>query len=142
GGARRSHRLERRRGKPLRGTSIEIALEREDVALEPGEQVEAGTQAGVRQLWQVEVEVDHAGHDNPRSQVDSVVRRAPGRNRSYSSAIVDLHSSIGLVAVAARGKRCQQLSAKRERWSVWQGRRCHAGDRIGALLFLLGEQSN
>ena len=57
---------------PFGGRDVEAALQREDVPLEPGEEVHAGAEPGVGQLRQVRVEVDHAGHEDPRPQVDDL----------------------------------------------------------------------
>ena len=65
---------------------VEPALQREDVAVEPGQEIEAGPEARVRQLRQVGVEVDHAGQEHERPEVDRLVacrcRRSFERRRS------------------------------------------------------------
>ena len=72
--ARTGEGAPRGRGQPLGCRRIEGALEREDVPLEPRQQVESRPQTGVRELGQVRMEVDHAREQDPRPQVDG-----PGR---------------------------------------------------------------
>ena len=49
-----------RRRQDLGDPSVEVALEREDVPVQPGQQVEPAPEAGVGQLGQVRVEIDQA----------------------------------------------------------------------------------
>ena len=71
-------RAPRDRGQRLGGGFVEVALEREDVALEPRQQVQSGAEAGVRDLGQMGVQVDHARQEHPGSKID-------GRRRSVGS---------------------------------------------------------
>ena len=85
GGAGARERAEGRGRDALGGLFVEVALQREDVALQPVQQVQAGADAGIRQLRQVGVQVDQAGQHDPRPQVDDcrpVSRAARGRARS------------------------------------------------------------
>ena len=59
-------------GAALGGGHVELPLQREDVALEPGQQVEPGADAGVGQLRQVRVQVHQPGHQHPWPEVDRV----------------------------------------------------------------------
>ena len=63
---------ERGRRLALGGGAVVATLEREDVALEPGQQVEPAPEAGIRQLREVRMEVDHAGQDDQRPNVEGV----------------------------------------------------------------------
>ena len=68
------------RREPLGLGLVEAALEREDVAVEPGQQVEPGAEPGVRELRQVRVQVDHPGHDDPGTEVERAIERDVGRS--------------------------------------------------------------
>ena len=58
---------------------VEAALQREDVALQPRQQVQSRTESGVGQLGQVGVEVDHPGQEHEWPQVDLAGGRRRGR---------------------------------------------------------------
>ncbi len=60
------------RCEPLGGCRVVRALEREDVALQPAQQIQPGATAGVGQLGQVRVQVDQPGQQQPRPQIDHV----------------------------------------------------------------------
>ena len=61
--------VEERRQAPGSG-GVELALERKDVALQPREQVQPGAQTGIGPLRQMGVQVDQAGHDQQRPDID------------------------------------------------------------------------
>ena len=95
-------------------------LGREGQPVEPGQQVEREAEAGVGQLRQVRVGVDHAGQQDPGPQVDRGDQRRPvGRrrrsDRSDPARRVDVDEGVGFVAGAAGGQRRQQPRPKRER---------------------------
>ena len=103
--------------------SSNAALEREDVALEPVEQVEPGAQAGVRELRQVDMEVDQPGQQDQRPEVDRRVlgvRRlaATARRRRDPPGRVHLDPAVGLVARPAGGERRQDARTEDERRPV------------------------
>ena len=75
---------------------VEAALEREDVALEPGQQVEPGAEAGVRELRQVGVEVDQPGQHDQRAEVDH-----GGAVRPSQAAAVAAHGPTATIRPAA-----------------------------------------
>ena len=85
---------------------VEAALEREDVALEPGQQVQPGAEAGVGELRQVGVQVDQPGQQHPRPEVEGgvglggPVGGGPGEGQAPGG--VDDQQAVGLVARAAR----------------------------------------
>ena len=83
-----------RRREALGGRDVERPLQREDVALEPGQQVEAGAETGVRELRQVGVEVDHPGQDDPRPDVGGGRRRRSAAARSVAAGVRD--ASVGV----------------------------------------------
>ena len=91
---------------------VEAALEREDVALQPGQQVEAGTQPGVRELRQVGVEIDHARQEDPWPQVDrrrGVLGPVGGRpGEGDPAGALDDEQPVGLVRRPAVVERRQQ----------------------------------
>jgi hypothetical protein len=91
-------------------------LDREDVALEPGQEVEAGAEPGVRQLRQVGVEVDHARQEDERPQIDRL--RVGGRvrlaDRRDSPRRIDLDDAVPDVAGPAVGDRRHDGGAQRE----------------------------
>ena len=47
---------------------------------QPGQQVEPGAEAGIRDLRQVGMEVDHPGHDHPRAEVEGAAAASSGRS--------------------------------------------------------------
>ena len=103
----------------LRGGHIEGTLQREDVALQPGQQVHAGAQAGGRDLRDVDVRVDQARHDHQRAQVDRGLR-GPGRigggaDRADAAGLVDLDDAVGLPQRVALWQGAQQARSQRER---------------------------
>ena len=106
---------------------VEAALEREDVALEPGQQVQPGAEAGVRELRQVGVEVDHAGQEDPRAAGRCAARgRVGGRSaaapaKAIRPARVDDEQPIGLVARAA-APRAASAAARGSRTGGVSGR--------------------
>ena len=110
GRPRRGHRPERRRGDALGGRGVELALEREDVALEPGQQVEPGADARVRELRQVDVEVDHPGQEEQRPEVDAP--EPPGR-RPVGRCGQDPTAPIRPAASTATGHRTRSASRRR-----------------------------
>ena len=133
GRARRGHRPERHRGDALGGRCVELALEREDVALEPGQEVEPGPNAGVGQLRQVDVEVDHAGQEHERSEIhdrsgvaDSPgaagCRRWPRPDRGDPPGGIDVDRAVGLVAKATVRKRREHPRPEAERRSLGERR--------------------
>ena len=63
------HRPVDLRGEQLGRRHVEVVLQGEDVALQPGEQVHAGPETGGGHLGQVDVRVDEPGHDDQRAQV-------------------------------------------------------------------------
>ena len=101
------HGPERRRRDALGGRRVELALEREDVALEPGQQVEPGPDAGVRELRQVDVEVDHPGQHDERPKVETARcasasgprarrgRRRPGLHGDDPAGRVHVDPAVG-----------------------------------------------
>ena len=113
---------------------VEPAFQREDVALQPGQQVQAGSQPGVRQLWQVGVEVDQPGEQHPagerqrRRGLDRTIRRGAGEGDP--PVRVDDQEPVRLVAGPAVGERCQQPGTEGEGRSLGEdrcgrhGRRC------------------
>ncbi len=151
-GARLVHRAvdERRRGaggregaprgrcEAVGGGLVEAAFEREDVPLEPGEQVQAGTETGVRQLGQVRMQIDHPREQDPRSEVEGrgrVLGPLPGRPREHDpTGTVHDHQPVRLVARAAIVERGQDPSADRERRADRQthGRQASRRHRDGA----------
>jgi hypothetical protein len=108
-------------------------LGRERQPVEPGQQVEGEAKAGVRQLRQVGVEVDHPGQEDPRPEVE----RAPeclrhrgrrGRNGPCErdpTVGVDDDGGVGLVERPAAGQRRQHPTAERERSPVRERRAGH-----------------
>ena len=116
----------------LGGLDVEPALQREDVALEPRQQVHPGAEPRVRELRQMGVEVDHARQQHPRPQVDRArsrvgpIRRRPGVDDP--PACIDLHERIGFVTHATVPERCQQTTAQDE-WG--RGRQFHARQATG-----------
>ncbi len=74
GGAGGRERLPGDRGEPLGSRFVEFPLQREDVALQPGQQVQPGAKPGIRELWQVRMQVDQPGQNRPRAEVDGVIR--------------------------------------------------------------------
>ena len=117
--ARAGEGAPRGRGQPLGRRRIEGTLEREDVALEPRQQVEPGAQAGVRELGQVGVEVDHAGEQDPWPQVDGrgCLLRASTRGSGEGDPTGAVHDQqpVGLVGRSAVVEGRQQAAAERER---------------------------
>jgi hypothetical protein len=90
GGAGGGERAHRERTEPLRGRHVELALERERVSLQPGQQVQSGTEPGVRELGNVRVEIDQAGHDQPRPHiVVGNARRSVGLWPPGSGPVID-----------------------------------------------------
>ncbi len=57
------------RCEPLGRLGVELPLEREDVRLEPGQQVEPGPETGVRELRQVGMQVDESRQRDERPMV-------------------------------------------------------------------------
>ena len=109
---------ERRGRRPLRRSLAVGSFEREDVSVEPGQEVEAAAETGVRQLRQVGVEVDEAGEDDHRPQVHHPGGRrisAPGLDAGDAPAGVDLDESVVLVEHAAVPQRREQTRAQGER---------------------------
>ena len=115
------------RGQPLGVRLVELALHGEDVALEPGQQVQAGAEARVRELGQVGMEVDHAGQHEHRAQVDERNVRPAGRrgldrprtrgtDRDDAAIGPDLDHAVRLVARAAGAEGRQDAGSKDERW--------------------------
>ena len=108
-----------RRGREAGGVFgiVESALQREDVALEPGQQVEPRPEPGVRQLGQVRVQVDHARQHDQRPQVDHRHVRGPiGRvadPRDLPRGI-DLDQAVRVIGAAARRERRQDPGPQRE----------------------------
>ena len=106
----------RRRRDDLGRGDVEAALEREDVSLEPGEEVHPRPEPGVRELRQVGVQVDHAGQDDPRTEVDrggKRVRWRPVCRTGIRQAPVraDDQQAVVLVARPAVIERRQQARA-------------------------------
>ena len=97
------------------------ALEREDVSVEPGEQVEPAAQPRVRQLRQVRVQVDQAGHEHQRPNVqDRCGRRSAGTQGSTRAIRPSASTSSrpsSDVQLAAIGQRRQEPGTERERGS-------------------------
>ena len=114
----------RERGQPLGGSLVEPLLEREDVAPEPGQEVEAGAHARVRQLRQVDVEVDHARQEHERPEVDDRAGRvpdggvAPGRHGGDPAGRVHVDPPVRRVSCAARPERRQDAGPEHERRAV------------------------
>ena len=109
--------------------SSNAPLEREDVALEPGQEVKPGAEPGIRQLRQVGVEVDHARHQHERPEIDlgwrvpddgrPQVRRAdPGD----PPAGIDIHDSIPVERRGTGVGRGQDSAAQGKRRPVGQRR--------------------
>ena len=98
---------------------VEPPLEREDVALEPGQEVEAGTDAGIGELGQVRMQVDHARHDHPWPKVDDrrgfTERLDVGAEGGDPARRVDLEHGVRLVPRPAVVERGQDPGADRER---------------------------
>ena len=102
----------------LRRRHVEFALEREDVALEPRQQLRASAQPGVGQLRQVSVEIDQPGHDEPRPQVDhviGVVLRVERLDAGYQAVLGDLDKPVGQEARLPRVERRQHARPDPER---------------------------
>ena len=109
---------------------VKATLEREDVSLEPGQQVQTGAEPGIGELGQMRVEIDHPRHDDPRTQVDGVLEigghaRDVGRGGRSSwpgigdaSGCIDDDQPVGLMSGPARIERREQPSPDRE----WAGR--------------------
>ena len=99
GGAGRSHGPIHLRRQLVRGSHIEGPLQGEDVALQPGQEIHAGAQAGGRDLWDVDMGVDEPRHDHQGAQIDRGLRH-PGRiggseNRADAAGDVDLDDAVG-----------------------------------------------
>ena len=98
--------------------SVIAALERENVSVQPGQQVQATTKTGVRQLRQVGVEVDQPRHDHERAQIDDGRGRRlgiPPRPHPHDATISgDLDQPVIEVEGASVGQRRQQARAKGE----------------------------
>ena len=112
---------ERERRQALGGLLVERALEREDVAPEPGEEVEARADACVGQLRQVDVEVDHPGQHDQRAEIDDLAAASVGRPRADGrdpSRGVHLDPSVRLVSRPAGGERRQDACPEHERRPV------------------------
>ena len=121
---------ERRRRYELGGWDVEVALQGEDVPLEPGQEVEARSDAGIRQLREVRVKVDEARHDDPWTDVESRtgMRLVPGPDGREAAASRDLDPRIGLVAKAAGTQRGEESGAEGEgRRGGEMGRSVHRG---------------
>ena len=133
-GGRRPGRGERSpddRREPFRRGRIEAALERKDVPIQPGQEVETGTQPGIRELRQVGMEIDHPRQHDPRPKIGGGGRigrslgsrpgegQAPGR--------VDQQQAIGFMTGSTGRQRRQQPRAQRERGSSGQMLRGHRG---------------
>ncbi len=105
--------------EPLGRGFIEVTLEREDVPLEPRQQVEPGAETGVRELGQVGVEVDHAWEQDPWPQVDGCghLPRAStgGSGEGDPTRAVNDQEPVGLVRRATVVEGRQQAAAERER---------------------------
>ena len=122
------------RGHDVGPGCVEPAFQREDVALQPGQQVQAGAQPRVRQLRQVGMEVDHpweqhqAGECQGRGSLRRTIRRGAGEG----DPPIRVHDQepVGLVPRPSVGKRCQQPGTEGEGRSLgedrcWRhGRRC------------------
>jgi hypothetical protein len=106
---------EREWGEPLGRGVVERPLQREDVPLQPCQQVEAGPDARVRQLRQVDVEVDHARQQDERAEVDG---RTPSGGRASS-----VHASTA--AMRPAGSTSSRPSARNA--SARRQRREHPG---------------
>ena len=100
GGRERAERRGREAGGVL--GVVEPALQREDVAAQPGEQVQAGAEPGVGELRQVRVQVDHAGQQDERPEVDRRRRAGRGgaRARASQSSAPPTHSMRPLASTA------------------------------------------
>ena len=123
--------------EPLGLGLVEAALEREDVALEPGQQVEPGAEAGVRDLGQMGVQVDHARQERPTGGGRAPRRGASARpsaaaGESDATARVDDQQAVGLVARAARVERRQEPGADANGASRGQVHRAKAAGRRSA----------
>ncbi len=128
-GRRRARGRERspRDGRQSLGRGlVEPALEREDIPVQPGQQVQPGAEAGVRQLGQVRVEVHHAGQQDPGPQVDGcggIVGSLAGGAREGDPPLgIHDQEPVSLVARAPGSQRRQQSGAQRERPARRQGR--------------------
>ena len=116
---------EGRRGEPLRGGTVEGPLEREDVALEPGQQVEPRAAPDIGQLRQMGVQVDHSGHHDPRPDVDRL-RSVPCAHLADAPVRRDADQGVRLPSVTAAGERGEQTRSQRKWTSVGQKGAAHA----------------
>jgi hypothetical protein len=132
-GARGGERAPGERGEPVGRRLVEVALKREHVAIEPGQQVQPGTEPGVGNLGQMRVEVDEPRQDDPRAQIDGGGGRlrslTRGTHESQAAGLVDQEQAVRLMARAAGRERCEEPGAQRERGSSGQrlgghGARC------------------
>ena len=122
----------RRRRDDLGRGDVEAALEREDVSLEPGEELHSRPEPGVRQLREVGVQVDHAGQDDPRTDVDRGGKRVPWRARSRTgirqpAVRSDDQQAIVLMARPTVIERRQQACAHPKRRAIRELATDHGG---------------
>ena len=108
------------RSHPFGSRLVEGPFQRKDVAIEPGQQVQAGTEARGRELRQVRMQVDQPWHQDPGSEVPGVGerlgRRIGGRRHGGDPPCgVDRDERVGLVARAAGGERRQEARPDGER---------------------------
>ncbi len=118
---------ERGRRLALGGSAVVATLEREDVALEPGQQIEPAPQPRVRQLREVRVEVDHPGHHNQGPDVDDVgwvPGALPRPGRCDMAGRIDGQEAVGQIQQSAPRQGRQQPRPERERWGMPERRRC------------------
>ena len=124
GGAGGRERLEDGRGETCGDGRIRPrSLGREREAVEPGQQVQREADSGVRHLRQVRVGVDHAGHEDPRPDVDRGDQHVPWRGGRWPdpgdpARGVDVDERVRFVVHAAGRQRRQQPRPKRERRSL------------------------
>ena len=123
--------LEDRRRQPFGDGRVgPRALGRERQAVEPGQQVEREAEPGVGDLRQVRVQVDHPGHQDPRSDVERGRRLGPTCRRRTGigepAGLVDEQQAVRLVPGPARGQGSQQPAAQRERRSIGKVVTSHA----------------
>ena len=122
-----------RGGDALGCRNVEVALQREDVALQPGEEIHAGPESRVRKLRQVSVQVDHAGKHYPWSDVG---RRGDGLGKGVRGGAgvreaprsVDDEEAVSFVSRPARGERRQQACPERERGTIRKLVAAHDGE--------------
>ena len=107
--------IELRRQAPS-SIGVELTLEREDVAPQPGQQIETSAKTGVGPLRKMGVEIDEPGHDDQRTQVcvrPSLVlsARRPRLDARQPTGCIDLDQRVVEETSATVRERRQQATS-------------------------------